>query len=131
MADEWRYRWYRTADGKCPLREFLADVRKSARDTDVPKILALVEKVAKYPAFRQPRFTREIKGEGFWEVRIIVPGYRVFYLRRPGLMVLLDGIKKKSDKARPGDLKRVGNYRTDYLERCLDDEAEWDEELYA
>lgn len=93
-------------------------------------ILAAIKKVVEVPQARGLPLVRRMEGYDYLEIRVLGLSYRVFFIRRPGLMVILDGTKKKSQKLSPKYLRKIQTYAVDYLERCLKNEDEYDERLF-
>ena len=120
-------RYYRTQHGSCPFIDFATSIREAA-PVEYRKVLAAVEKVRREPSARREPLVKRIDDD-VQEVRVY--GYRVFFYLRSDLMVILDGVRKKQDKAPDAVKKKMRNYVADYNARCRKDEARWDELLFT
>lgn len=105
--------FYRMADGKCPVQEFLDSLSGKVAQK-VSWVLSLVEDLNVVPStyFRKLVSTGEI-----WECRIQFASnaYRIFcFFDGNSVVVLTHGLIKKTPK---GEIERAEAYRRDYLQR--------------
>lgn len=108
--------FYRTADGKCPMEDFL-DSLTGKHAQKVTYTMRLLEDLDILP---KTHF-KKLKGtEDIWECRTRQGGtiYRVFSFFHTGSKVVLThGYQKKSSRTDPRQIRRAESYRRDYLSR--------------
>lgn len=114
-----RWRFYRTAAGREPVREFLDDRRVS--DEDAARIVAAMQEVRREG--RAHPDVNHLKGD-IWQIEIDGRGviYRVLYAEegRSGQVLLaLAAINKKWQKAKPADIALADERLADWRERGL------------
>ncbi len=114
-------RFYRTASGRCPIHEFLDSLTaKAAQKTTW--VLRLVEELEPVPR----QYFKKLRDTDFlWEVRAQQGGnaYRLLgFFDGPRLVVLTNGLAKKSEKIPHRELDLARERRLDYLSRRRDDE---------
>ncbi|HEX5442606.1 MAG TPA: type II toxin-antitoxin system RelE/ParE family toxin [Pirellulales bacterium] len=111
-----RIEYYRTADGRCPVEEFL-DGLAPQDERKVFFVLKLIEELQRVPA----EYFKKLAGtEDIWECRIRsgTNAYRVFsFFFRGDTLVLTHGYQKKSQKTDLRQIRRAEQYRRDYLSR--------------
>jgi len=108
--------FYRTADGKCPVQEFL-DALPGKVAQKVTWVLRLLEDLERIPAIY---FKKLIGTEEIWECRIQFGSdiYRVFcFFDSHSVVILTHGFEKKSMKTPRQEIERAETYRCDYLNR--------------
>ncbi|MBI4824770.1 MAG: type II toxin-antitoxin system RelE/ParE family toxin [Nitrospirae bacterium] len=108
--------FYKTADGKCPIQDFLDSLPGKAAQK-VIWVLKLVEELDIVPSsyFKKLEGTEEI-----WECRIVFSSnsYRVFcFFADNSLVVLTHGFMKKSQKTPRAEIERAEAMRRDFLKR--------------
>lgn len=111
-----RIEYYRTAEGRCPVEEFL-DGLAPQEQRKIFYVLKLIEELQRVPAeyFKKLQDTEEI-----WECRIRSGGnaYRIFsFFVRGDVLVLTHGYRKKSQKTDVRQIRRAEQCRRDYLSR--------------
>ncbi len=108
--------FYRTADGRCPVQDFL-DALPSKAAQKVVWVLRLLEDLEMIPAV----YFKKLTGTGeIWECRIQYGSniYRVFcFFDRHSVVILTHGFEKKSMKTPKQEIERAEIYRRDYLNR--------------
>ncbi len=108
--------FYRTADGKCPVQEFL-DSLSGKTAQKVTWVLSLIEDLDVVP----PTYFKKLVGsEDIWECRIQLGSnaYRIFcFFDGNSVVVLTHGLIKKTQKTPRGDIEKAASYRKDYLQR--------------
>jgi len=108
--------FYRTADGKCPVQNFLDSLSgKVARK--VTWVLNLLEDLDTVPS---TYFKKLVESEEIWECRIAFGSnaYRIFCFFAGGsVVVLTHGLVKKSRKTPKAEIERAEAYRRDFLKR--------------
>jgi phage-related protein len=109
-------KFYKTADGKCPVQEFLDSLSGKAAQK-VTWVLKLLEDLDVVPSsyFKKLAGTEEI-----WECRVQSGSnaYRIFcFLVDNSIVVLTHGFAKKSQKTPKQEIERAEAYRRDYLRR--------------
>lgn len=108
--------FYRTADGKCPVQEFL-DALPGKAVQKVTWVLRLLEDMERIPA---TYFKKLLGMEEIWECRIRFGSniYRVFcFFDSHSVVVLTHGFAKKGMKTPRQEIDRAETYRRDYLNR--------------
>jgi phage-related protein len=108
--------FYRTADGKCPARDFLDSLFGKVAQK-VAWVLQLLEDLEKIPVVF---FKKLIGTEEIWECRIRYGSniYRIFcFFDSHSVVVLTHGLVKKSQKTPRTEIERAESYRRDYLNR--------------
>lgn len=107
---------YSTADGKCPVKDFLdALPRKVAQK--VTWVLRLLEDLDVIPV---TYFKKLTGGDGIWECRIQFGSnaYRLFcFFANGDIVVLTHGLIKKTQKTPKSEIEKAEAYRKDYLRR--------------
>lgn len=108
--------FYKTADGKCPIQDFL-DSLSGKVTQKVTWVLRLLEDLDIVPSsyFKKLIGTKEI-----WECRITFGSnaYRIFcFFVDNSVVVLTHGIIKKSQKTSRSEIERAEAYRKDFLKR--------------
>ncbi|MEZ4707651.1 MAG: type II toxin-antitoxin system RelE/ParE family toxin [Caldilineaceae bacterium] len=108
--------FYRTANGNCPVEEFLNSLSgKEAQK--VAWVLRLVEDLHLVPT---QYLKKLVNTEDIWEVRIQV-GNNIFrllgFFDRGNLVVLTNGFAKKTQKTPPQEIELAETRKRDYLAR--------------
>ena len=107
--------FYRLANNKCPLEEFLDSLpTKAARK--VIWVLKLLEDLGVIPAIY---FSKMSGTEDLWECRIKQGSniYRIFAFWKGNEIILTHGFIKKSQKIPLQEIERAESYKKDYLSR--------------
>ena len=107
--------FYRTADGKCPVQEFLDSLPGKVAQKIV-WVLTLLEDMDIVPA----SYFKKLAGtEDIWECRIQFGSnaYRVFCFFLNNSVVLTHGFVKKSQKTPAREIEKAEAYRRDFLKR--------------
>lgn len=113
--DGFQIDFYRTADGGCPVREFLDGLEPKMRAKLLGSV-ALLE--ANGPQLREP-YSKPL-GDGIFEVRAKQGNNitRVLYFFFVGKHIILtNGFVKKTQKTPPSEITLAQKYRADYLNR--------------
>ena len=107
--------FYKTADGKCPVQEFLDSLPGKAAQK-VAWVLNLLEDVQIVPS---SYFKKLVGTEEMWECRVQFASnaYRLFCFFVDDSVVLTHGFIKKSQKTPVREIERGEAYRRDFLER--------------
>lgn len=108
--------FYRTADGKCPVEEFLDSLPGKAAQK-VTWVLKLLEDLAIVPSSYLKKL---VDTEEIWECRMQFGSnaYRIFcFFDGHSVVVLTHGIIKKVQKTPQREIERAETYRRDYLQR--------------
>lgn len=109
-------KFYRTVDGKCPVREFLDSLPAKAAQK-VTWVLTLLENLNVVPA---AYFKKLVNSEEIWECRVQFGSnaYRLFcFFDEKSAVVLTHGISKKSQKTPRQEIEYAEVCRRDYLSR--------------
>jgi phage-related protein len=110
--------FYRTADGKCPVQEFLDSLPAKAAQK-VTWVLTLIEDLDVVPS---TYFKKLVSTEEIWECRIQLGSnaYRIFcFFDGNSVVVLTHGLIKKTQKTPHREIERAEACRRDYLQRRL------------
>lgn len=108
--------FYTTAEGKCPVQEFLDSLPKNVFQK-ISWVLQLVKELQKIPTIY---FKKIVNSDDIWECRISFSSniYRIFCFFHVGnAIVLTHGIIKKSQKTPQKDIAMAEAYMRDYLRR--------------
>ena len=109
-------RFYQTADGRCPVREFL-DALPGKAAQKVVWTLSLLEEMETLPA---AYFKKLVNTDDIWEVRVSLgsDAYRIFcFFAGNSIVVLTHGLVKKTQKTPPREIERAEAYKKEYLAR--------------
>ncbi len=107
--------FYRTADGKCPVQEFLDSLPGKVAQK-IAWVLRLLEDMDIVPA----SYFKKLAGtEDIWECRIQFGSnaYRIFCFFMNNSVILTHGFVKKSQKTPVGEIERAEAYRRDFFKR--------------
>ena len=109
--------FYRTADGKCPVQEFLDSLSGKVAQKIV-WVLRLLEDMDRVPA---SYFKKLAAAEDIWECRIQFGSnaYRIFCFFLNNSVVLTNGFVKKSQKTPAREIERAEAYRRDFFRRRI------------
>jgi phage-related protein len=107
--------FYRTADGKCPVQEFIDSLPGKVAQKIV-WVLKLLEDLEIVPS---SYFKKLVGTEEIWECRIQFGSntYRIFCFFIDNSVILTHGFVKKSQKTPAGEIERAEAYRRDFLKR--------------
>lgn len=108
--------FYRTADGICPVQEFLDSLSGKVAQK-VTWVLQLLEDLDVVPS---TYFKKLLGTEEIWECRIQYGShiYRLFcFFAGRGVIVLTHGLMKKTQKTPQREIERAETYRRDYVRR--------------
>ena len=107
--------FYRTADGKCPLQEFIDSLPGKVAQKIV-WVLKLLEDLEIVPS---SYFKKLVGTEEIWECRIQFGSntYRIFCFFIDNSVILTHGFVKKSQKTPAGEIERAEAYRRDFFKR--------------
>jgi phage-related protein len=108
--------FYRTADGKCPVQNFLDSLPGKVAQK-IAWVLRLLEDLDIIPA---SYFKKLVGTEEIWECRISFGSnaYRIFcFFAENAVVVLTHGFVKKSQKTPAYEIERAEVYRRDFLKR--------------
>ena len=108
--------FYRTANGKCPVQEFLDSLSGKVAQK-VAWVLGLVEDLEVVPS---TYFKKLVSTDEIWECRIQLGSnaYRIFcFFDDNSVVVLTNGLIKKTQKTPQLEIERTEAYRRDYRQR--------------
>ena len=107
--------FYKTADGKCPVQDFL-DPLPGKVAQKIVWVLKLLEDLDVVPS---SYFKKLVGTEEMWECRVQFASnaYRLFCFFVDDSVVLTHGFIKKSQKTPVREIERGEAYRRDFLER--------------
>lgn len=107
---------YETVNGKIPVKEFLDSLSMSV----FQKVIWTFELLKSQPRISTDYLKKMKSTDDIWEVRIKKGSnaYRIFcFFDNDELVVLTNGIIKKTQKTPKQDIKRAERYKKDYFER--------------
>jgi phage-related protein len=110
--------FYTTANGNCPVKEFLDSLPGKAAQK-VTWVLSLLEDLDIVPS---SYFKKLVGTEEIWECRIQSGSniYRIFcFFQSNAMVVLTHGLVKKSQKTPRQEIKKAQTYRKDFLKRRI------------
>lgn len=108
--------FYRTADGKCPVQEFLDSLPGKAAQK-AAWVLSLIEDLDIVPS---AYFKKLVSTDTIWECRIQSGSnaFRIFcFFDGHSVVVLTHGLIKKTQKTPLAEIERAEAYRRDYVQR--------------
>ena len=107
--------FYKTADGKCPVAEFI-DSQPTKVSVKIAWVLKLIQETEKVPK----TYFKKLTDTEFYECRIEINGniYRIIGFFDDGnLVVLTNGFQKKSQKTPLCEIEVCKSRKADYLKR--------------
>lgn len=108
--------FYKSAEGKCPIQEFLDSLPGKVAQK-VTWVLSLLEDLDSVPS---SYFKKLIGTEDIWECRIHFSSnaYRIFcFFEGNSVVILTHGFAKKTQKTPRQEIERAESYRREYLQR--------------
>ena len=107
--------FYKTANGKCPVEEFL-DSLPGRVVQKVVWVLKLLEDLEFIPAIY---FSKMSGTDDIWECRIKQGSniYRIFAFWKGNEIVLTHGFIKKTQKTPRNEIEKAENYKKEYFNR--------------
>ena len=109
-------KFYKTADGYCPVQEFLDSLSGKAAKK-VTWTLSLLEELEFLPS---TYFKKLVNTNDIWEVRISLGSniYRIFcFFAGNSVVILTHGLVKKTQKTPSGEIDRAEAYKQEFLSR--------------
>ena len=107
--------FYKTPDGKCPIKDFLdsLEVRVAQK---IVWVLNLLEDLDSVPSLYFKKLTGK---SGIWECRIKYDSniYRIFCFMFKNNVILMHGFIKKTQKTPQNEIKRAEKYKEDFIKR--------------
>jgi phage-related protein len=113
--------FYKTADGKCPVKDFLNSLSGKVAQK-ITWVLRLLEDLEVIPS---SYFKKLVGTEEIWECRVQFGSnaYRIFcFFLGNSVVVLTHGYVKKSQRTSKQEIERAEVYRRDFLKRRKKDE---------
>jgi phage-related protein len=107
--------FYRTAEGKCPVEDFLDSLPGKAAQK-ITWVLGILENQGVLPAM----YFKKLVNTDIWECRVQYSSnvYRLLcFFDRGSIIILTHGFIKKTQKTPGDEIKRAEEYRNDYLRR--------------
>ncbi len=108
--------FYRTASGKCPVKEHL-DSLTDAQATKIAWVLKLIRELDQIPS---KYFKKLVKTDDIWEVRVDV-GRNIFrllgFFHGRELIILTNSFQKKSQKTPLKEIRLAEKRKKEYLSR--------------
>jgi len=112
----WEIEFFVTANGDCPLKDFLDNPDQK---DDLPFIKSMLDRLEAYGNELRYPVTKNI-GEGLYELRVKTHRgcYRFpFFYYKGKIIVLTHGFLKKSNKTPKSEITRAYEYKAEYLSR--------------
>ena len=112
--------FYKTADGKCPVAEFI-DAQSAKVAQKIAWVLKAVQELEKIPK----TYFKKITDTDFYEVRIEVSGniYRLLgFFHNGNIVILTNGFHKKSQKTPKNELDICEERMKDFIKRGTENE---------
>ena len=113
--------FYKTADGKCPVKDFLNSLSGKVAQK-ITWVLRLLEDLEVIPS---SYFKKLVGTEEIWKCRVQFGSnaYRIFcFFLGNSVVVLTHGYVKKNQKTPKQEIERAEVYRRDFLNRRQKDE---------
>ncbi len=113
--------FYKTINGRCPVEDFL-DTLTSKQARKVTWVMSLVETLEMVP---KQYFKKLGSTDGIWEIRIVLGSdtFRLLgFMYRGNMVILTNGIAKKSQKTPLSEIEIAEERRKDYLGRFQSNE---------
>lgn len=107
--------FYTTADGKCPVAEFI-DSQPAKVAQKIAWVLKAVQEIEKVPK----SYFKKISDTDFYEVRIELSGniYRLLgFFHNGNIVILTNGFQKKTQKTPENELDICEKRMKDYINR--------------
>lgn len=107
--------FYTTADGKCPVAEFI-DSQPAKVAQKIAWVLKAVQEIEKVPK----SYFKKISDTDFYEVRIELSGniYRLLgFFNNGNIVILTNGFQKKTQKTPENELDICEKRMKDYINR--------------
>jgi len=108
--------FYRTASGKCPIKEHL-DSLTDAQATKIAWVLKLIREIDQIPS---KYFKKLVNTDDIWEVRVDV-GRNTFrllgFFHGRELVILTNSFQKKSQKTSLKEIRLAEKRKKEYLSR--------------
>jgi len=108
--------FYRTADGNCPVKDFLRTLPSKQRQK-ATWVIGLVEEIAIVPR----QYFKKLTGtDDIWEIRVDSGSdtFRLLgFLHKGNLVVLTNGFAKKSQQTPRSEIVIAEERKKDYLRR--------------
>lgn len=107
--------FYTTADGKCPVAEFI-DSQPAKVAQKIAWVLKAVQEIEKVPK----TYFKKISDTDFYEVRIELSGniYRLLgFFHNGNIVILTNGFQKKTQKTPENELDVCEKRMKDYINR--------------
>ena len=107
--------FYKTANGKCPVAEFI-DSQPTKVALKIAWVLKAVQEIKKVPK----TYFKKIAETDFYEVRIEHGGniYRLLgFFHNGNIVILTNGFQKKTNKTPKNEIEICKERMTDYLNR--------------
>jgi phage-related protein len=112
----WEIEFFVTANGDCPLKDFLDNPDQK---DDLPFIKTKLDRLEEFGnELRYPE--TKILGKGLYELRVKTHRgiYRLpFFYYKGKIIVLTHGFLKKSDKTPRSEITRAYEYKAEYISR--------------
>jgi len=108
--------FYRTKSGKCPVEEFF----DTLSDKQVEKVLWVLRIIRDIDFVPREYLKKLVNTDDIWEIRVKSGGniFRILgFFHKNKIIILTNGLMKKSQKTPLMEIKIAQNRKKDYLER--------------
>ena len=115
MDNKWFVIYYESAEGKCPVMDFV-DSRSKRNQAKILSVISFLEE--KGPTL--PRPLADLLEDGIHELRIKLSGDQIrilYFFCYKNIIVLTHAFSKTSDKVPISEIKKAQKYRDDFLQR--------------
>jgi phage-related protein len=115
MDNKWFVIYYESAEGKCPVTEFI-DSRSKRNQAKILSVISFLEEIG--PTL--PRPLADLLEDGIHELRIKLSGNQIrilYFFCYKNIIVLTHAFPKTTDKTPKPEIKKAQKYREDFLQR--------------
>ena len=119
MKNTWKVIYYETAEGRCPVEEFI-DSRSAGNQAKLLALISFLEE--KGPNL--PRPYADLLEDGIHELRVTLSGNQIrilYFFCYKDFIVLTHVFTKTTMKVPKSEIKTAKKYRQDFLQRFHED----------
>jgi hypothetical protein len=118
----WKVIYYESADGRCPIMDFI----ESRKKENQAKVLALI-KLLQEKGPNLPRPYADLLEDGIHELRIKLSGDQIrflYFFCFRDFIVITNAFNKTTNKVPQSEINEAKKYRDDFLERHTREDCE-------
>ena len=115
MKKKWKVIYYKTKDGKVPVKEFINSKKQSNR----LKLFAIIDYLQEM-GVNLPRPYSDYLSDGIYELRVKLSGNEIrtlYFFCYENYIVLTHSFHKKTDKVPENEINKAIEYKIDFLNR--------------